>query len=200
MFVFPNAPCLQTVAAIHPDSQGVSDRFRASGNPQVIICICFFIAIIRAPLLGPSTSLSDRAHVLSGSRGRLVAGGGGTVGSTDKTGMLVTMHHRDGDIWASLYALEMQKRGRISNNLRWKTTVGINYRAGEPRQFIKGFKKLYYVSLNADKQPPLRARERGTGENCGEQKEPRGTLDQAERCPDLQITRGASAAVSAAVH
>lgn len=83
----------------------MSDRFHARGNPQVIICICFFIAIIRAPLPGPSTSPSDRAHVLSGSRGRFVTRGadqGCTVGCTDKTGMLVTMHHREGDIWASL--------------------------------------------------------------------------------------------------
>lgn len=102
----------------------------------------FFIAIIRAPLPGPSMSLSDRAHVLSGSRGRFVTRGGGgdqgcTVGCTDKTGMLVTMHHRGGDIWASPY---VEKRGRISTSLRWKNAVGINYRAGEPRRFVKGFK------------------------------------------------------------
>lgn len=64
-----------TVAAIHPDSQRLSDRFGARGNPQVIICICVFIAIIRAPLPGPATRRRDRARVLSGSRGRFVAGG-----------------------------------------------------------------------------------------------------------------------------
>lgn len=38
--------------------------------------------------------------------GGLLGGGdpGCTVGCTDKSGMLVTMHHREGDIWATLCA------------------------------------------------------------------------------------------------
>lgn len=44
------APGLRTAAAaIHPDSQGLSDRFRAEGNPQVIICICFLLRSLGLP-------------------------------------------------------------------------------------------------------------------------------------------------------
>lgn len=60
----------------------------------------FFIAIIKAPLPGPSTSLCDRPHVLSESRGRCVAGSKPkrTVCCTDKENRLATMHHTDTDI------------------------------------------------------------------------------------------------------
>lgn len=36
--------------------------------------------------------------------------------------------------------------------------------------------------------------QRGRGENCREEEEDRGALDQAEQPPDLKITRGASVA------
>lgn len=67
----------------------------------------FFIAIIRAPLPGLSTSLCDRPHVLSESQGRYVAGSepNSTVRCTDKENKLATMNHRDTDICVSLRAL-----------------------------------------------------------------------------------------------
>lgn len=95
------------MAVIHPDSQRLSDRFHTRGNLKVIICICFFIAIITAPLPGPSTSLCDRPHVLSESQGRYVAGSelNSTVGCTDRENRLASMHHRDTDICVSLCVL-----------------------------------------------------------------------------------------------
>lgn len=106
----------------------------------------FFIAIIRAPLPGLSTSLCDRPHVLSESQGRYVAGSEPkcTVRCTDKENRLATMHHRDSDICVSLLVL---CRSSIVQNFQYRESViknaeDINYQLVLPIFSVSALKDM----------------------------------------------------------
>lgn len=95
------------MAAIHPDSQRLSDRFNTRGNPKVIICICFLLRSLGLPCRASAQVCVTDPMFYLGSQGRCVAGSEprSTVRCTDKERGLATMHHRDADICVSLRGL-----------------------------------------------------------------------------------------------
>lgn len=124
VFIFPDAPCPQTMAAIHPDSQRLSDRFRTRREPLgshlhlfLFAFLFFLLQSLGLPCRGPGTSLRDRAHVLSGSQGRLCCWERACI---DKENRPATMHHRHtADICVSLHArlvIVQKKKKQLKNN------------------------------------------------------------------------------------
>lgn len=130
---FPNAAWPETMEAIHPACQRLSDRFHTRGEPKVIICICFLLQSLGLPCRA-SASVCDRPHVLSGSQGRYVAGSepSSTVHCTDKENRPANMHHRHWHLAASLYLeyCHVDMSDQNAKDIKYYTNLDANFTVG----------------------------------------------------------------------